>query len=61
MTNPGRDLAKLRKKVSHTCPMCGEAFTGYTNAKHCSPRCRQRARRDRMKQAQKSPGDESGL
>jgi hypothetical protein len=39
-TNPGTALVSLRKKVTHTCPVCRELFVGYPCAITCGDRCR---------------------
>ena len=47
MNNPASQLAALRRKVSHTCPVCGDAFLGIKKAVYCSNKCIQRAKRKR--------------
>ena len=49
MTSPGRALVALRRKVSHSCAVCGKAFRGYVNARYCSDACRWRAAYERRK------------
>lgn len=52
MTTPGQDFVALRRRISHTCPICGQVFTAYTTAMYCSNKCRQAAKYARAKAAQ---------
>ncbi len=50
MTNHNASkLSAMRKKVSHKCPVCGDAFEGIKKAVYCSNRCRQKAKYQRSK------------
>lgn len=51
MTNPASDLAKLRKRVDHLCPICGVTFKAIKTAKFCSNACRQKAKYQRDTQS----------
>ena len=44
MNAAASELSALRKRISHTCPECGEVFTAITKAIYCSNACRQRAK-----------------
>lgn len=35
LINPGLALQQQRKKVTKTCPVCGQEFEGYINAQAC--------------------------
>lgn len=47
--NPGAQLAALRRKVPHVCPVCGTRFIGHVNAVYCLPKCCAKAWRERHK------------
>jgi predicted RNA-binding Zn-ribbon protein involved in translation (DUF1610 family) len=47
--NPGHDLAALRRKTRHTCPVCGASFEAIRTAVYCSNRCRQAAKYQRKR------------
>lgn len=49
MSKAARELADLRKKVGHTCPVCGKQFTAIKKAVYCSNACRQKAKYRRGK------------
>jgi len=49
MTNPGSDLAKLRKTATKTCPVCGRVFVARIVAIYCSAPCRMKAAYDARK------------
>jgi predicted nucleic acid-binding Zn ribbon protein len=49
MTTPGHDLGALRRRISHTCPVCGQEFTGLVTARTCSNKCRQALKYRRLK------------
>ena len=51
MSNPGSDLAALRKTVWHICPVCQASFLALRTAVYCSNRCRQAAKYRRVKAA----------
>ncbi len=43
MSNAGTDLAKMREKIEHICPLCGKTFMAIRIAracKQCSPHAR---------------------
>ena len=42
-TSAARHLAAQRRRVAHTCAVCGQPFVGVVQAKYCSQRCAQRA------------------
>lgn len=43
-----RRSAGMRRRVSNTCPVCGETFEGLTTRKYCSGRCRTEAGRRQL-------------
>lgn len=49
MSKAASELAGLRKRVSHTCPICGVRFEAIKSAIYCSNACRQRAKYQRSK------------
>lgn len=51
MSRAARQLAGLRKKVGHTCPVCGKRFEAIKTAKYCSEACKQKAKYRRRKGA----------
>ena len=51
MTSPASALAAQRRRVSHTCPVCGKSFTALKTARYCSNACRQKAKYRRGKGA----------
>lgn len=40
MPNPGKELAKLRKTETKTCPVCGLVFVARLTAIYHSAKCR---------------------
>lgn len=44
-------IVALRRRVPHTCSICGQGFTAYTTAVYCSNKCRQAAKYRRGKAA----------
>lgn len=51
MTTIVYSIVALRRRIPHTCPICGQSFTAYTTAVYCSNRCRQAAKYRRQKAA----------
>jgi hypothetical protein len=45
---PGAQMAAQRRKVPHTCPVCGISFQALRTARYCSNACKQRAKRKRV-------------
>jgi hypothetical protein len=43
IANAASLLASQRKRVEHTCPVCGTVFTGTTRAVYCSSPCKLKA------------------
>jgi len=54
--NPASELAAQRRRVSHTCPVCGATFTAIKTARYCSNACRQKAKYRRGKGAPRGAG-----
>lgn len=52
-TNPGFILAAQRRQIPHTCPVCGQGFTGIKTARFCSNACKQRDKYIRRKKPAK--------
>jgi len=52
---PGAALAAMRRTTWHYCaePSCGKRFSGIKKAKFCSNACRQKAKYQRAKKAEK--------
>ena len=53
--NPASELASQRRRIPHTCAVCGKPFTGIRTARYCSASCQQKAKRARAKG--KTPAD----
>jgi predicted nucleic acid-binding Zn ribbon protein len=49
MKSPGAALAAQRRRIPHTCPVCGKTFTAIRTARYCSESCQQKAKRTRAK------------
>lgn len=49
MSRAAKELAGLRKRVGHTCPICGKQFEAIKKAVYCSNACRQKAKYWRQK------------
>lgn len=58
---PDRQPETLDRGDRHTCPFCGQLFTGVrSDAGYCSPRCRQAAYRARLAGSPDLLGDDLG-
>lgn len=51
MSNPGQDLARLRKTGVIICQECGQKKVARLTAKYCSDPCRMKAAYERRQQA----------
>ena len=61
MTNAGKQLQSLRKKVKKTCKLeeCAVEFTGYNNKDYCCNACKLKAYRARKNQAKNQLSSDS--
>lgn len=48
LSNPASQLAAMRKRYDKECLVCRDKFEGIKQAKYCSNRCRQIAKRERQ-------------
>ncbi|MDM8559416.1 hypothetical protein [Candidatus Parabeggiatoa sp. HSG14] len=53
ITNAGKKLAALRKRIKKNCVVCDRVIIALKQAKYCSNRCRQRAKYQRLKSIKK--------
>ena len=53
----GRQLASLRKRATHVCPVCGQRFEGIKLAVYCSTACKLKAYRERHGLGSTKPQD----
>jgi hypothetical protein len=47
--NPASELAGQRRRIGHTCPVCGKSFVALKTAVYCGNPCRQKAKYQRGK------------
>jgi len=50
VNNAGKELAAMRRIITHICPVCSNEFEGIVKAKFCSNKCKQKDKYRRLKE-----------